>query len=110
MKEEYLSTLSKLTNISESILRQLFKLNLLTISHNIIEQLNNKDNVYEVNLATYGTLAIKVCGNDISYRFNPSLEMHRLIQKTLLEKKSQLEQGAEDKLVQLLQKSYKELI
>lgn len=110
MNKEYLSMMSKLTNISESILRQLFKLNLLTISHNISEQLVDSEDSFSVNLATYGVLDIRVAGNDISYKFTPSLEMHRLIQKTIIENKSQLEQGAEDRLVELLLKSYKELV
>ena len=105
LKEDYLKTVSTLTNLPVSFLSQLYKIHLLVVSNELSNQLLSND-TKKVSLSTYGEVKLQIENNSLIYKFIPSDEFNSVVRKTVLEKRDLLESKLEEKLVKKIYANY----
>lgn len=110
MERSNSNKIGSLINIPDSVIANIWDLELDVIAHDIHQQQMEDNNSFEVSLSNFGTLRIDIEDKDLVYRFTPSKEMINKINKTILSKESPLIHRAETSLVNKLNKYYKDLL
>ena len=110
LKEDYIKQMSSLTNLPASFLNQLYKLNMLAVSNELHTQMVSKEPVKKVSLSTYGELRIHQENGNLIYKFLPSDEFNSIIRKTIIERKDQLEEKLEARLVKKIYDNYSDFM
>lgn len=110
LKEDYIKQMSSLTNLPASFLNQLYKLNMLAVSNELHTQMVSKEPIKKVSLSTYGELRIHQENGNLIYKFLPSDEFNSIIRKTIIERKDQLEEKLEERLVKKIYDNYSDFM
>lgn len=101
--------ISNLTTLSIRLLEKLNKTAMTIIGHSVYESLQESSPDTHVDLG-YGTLTIHVDTDTVRYRFVPSMELERLVTKTVTTKTSPLKVALDKNLSDKLQNTYRELL
>lgn len=109
MENNYIESISSITNIPIYLLNKIFDINLLEISNEII---NNKieEDKWEVNLANYGILRITLNNENLIYKFLPNEKFNDIVRETIKTNKSLLINTIEDKLVKAIENNFKDML
>ena len=101
--------LSKLTTISTETLDKLFEKIYYIISDNIVEAMIKEKDVTEVDIGI-GTLIIRICGDDIKFKFIPNAKLQEVVKTTIVTKENKLTSVVEKVLVERITNTYKDLL
>lgn len=104
--EEELSTL---TSVPIKVFDKLADYSYYIHSNNILTQLLNNANVFNLNL-TEGVLTISLVDDKIYYKFTPNEKFTKVVRDTIVTKKSLLEKEVSAKLKSTLMNWKKELL
>lgn len=105
-----LDTIAKVLDIDSKTLSALYENLLLLSSHEIIEQLVTDKDVFEVEVAEFGTIRLTAKDDGVHYQFIPSTKFSNVVQETLKTKKSMLITSLEKEVVDKFVNTYKGLM
>lgn len=98
-----------LSNIPKTTLQSLSEMQMKQICHSLLESIENDDDEFKVYLG-YGALTIKIVGDEVHYRFEPSETMQRFVLKTIQTRESPIVTALEERLSSQIISAYKDLI
>lgn len=101
--------LSIITGVPQDIIEKLIKKSYLCISDDLYNAKINGEMSVDIDIV-FGTLTLKVQGDDLKIKFNPSEDLIKTIKSTLLENKSLLKTKIEKSLIDNITKTFNELI
>ena len=101
--------LSIITGVPQDTIEKLIKKSYLCISDDLYGAKINGETCVDIDII-FGTLTLKIQGDDLKIKFNPSEELIKTIKTTLLENKSILKTKIEKSLIDNITKTFNELI
>lgn len=101
--------LNILTTISENTLNKLLDKVYYIISDTIEESLLNNQDIAECDIGL-GTLMIKLCGEEVKFKFIPNAKLQEIVKSTIVNKKNLLSATIEKTLVDRITNTYKDLL
>lgn len=101
--------LSIITGVSQDTIEKLIKKSYLCISDDLYNAKINGEMSVDIDIV-FGTLTVKMQGDDLKIKFNPSEDLIKTIKSTLLENKSLLKTKIEKSLIDNITKTFNELI
>ena len=103
------SDISALTGISKLTLENINEKQILCICHSLQEKLSSKEALCSIDIGI-GKLYIKLCDNEVKYKFILSKQLEDNIVFTLTNKQSPLMIEADKALKERLEATYKRLL
>ena len=101
--------ISTLSTIPEWAIDKFQKYINLVHSHDIVEQILEDKNVFEIDLWE-GKLYIKLEDDTLKYKFIPSEDFNETVKTSVIKKKSRLVDSVTDKLKTAITNTYKDII
>ena len=109
MENNLIKDLSLLTTIQEPILEKLLDKVFYVISDDIVESQIKEEEVANCDIGI-GTLAIKVCGDDVKFKFIPNAKLKEVVKSTIINKENLLSKVVEKVLIDRVTNTYKDLL
>lgn len=106
---DLLQDLSTLTNVSALTWKEMTRRSTSLLSHYVVEAQQAQLNNIDVDIGI-GLLRLKFEGDDLKFRFEPSRELSRKIQKAVDSNTSSLVHDVDAELGKRFSSTYKELV
>ena len=109
IQNSLIEDISALTTIPQTSLNSLSNKAIYCICNDIEEAVLSQDDELSIKMGI-GTLKIKIIDDVVEYRFEPSKELEKNVNNTIIDKKNPLVATAEKTLVKRIVTTYKDFI
>lgn len=103
---------ANLTGLPLRVVQKIFDLQIMTLSHNIVEQVNTPRKVdkrgvnYIIPLSPYGELEISIRGKKLVCHFVPNEKFTKMIRDSITNQQDLLQDKVEEAFIELIESRY----
>lgn len=109
MEQTLIENLTQLTHVTEATLEKFIPITEYIVGHAVHESMCRDEELTTIDIGI-GLLHIRVIGDEVRYKFNPSKNLCTVVEKTVVTRSSPIIQKVSSDIQEKINRSYRELL